>query len=195
MFLWTEPQITLLLSAGGIPPMGDLTDEFIYFNAQSRHSSCPTPSPSECSVSALYNATTKVSDYYDTSPDSIEIDQLTGLPFGFFPYPLDGYEDGYPVLFDSHINRKRALQLLTYLNDGDFLDPKLTQSMSMQVRKRDLLVHVLNPSHLAGCVDGGLPSSIPRLSFTTLLRSHLDCLRRLLIGWTVASSKCPSRLR
>ena len=86
-------------------------------------------------VSALYNTNAKASDYYDISINSTEISQLTGLPFGFFPYPLDGYKDGYPVLFDSHINRERALQLLTYLNDGDYLDPKLTQSMSMQVTR------------------------------------------------------------
>ncbi len=44
-----------------------------------------------------------------------------------------GYQDGYPVLFDSHISRTRTVELLTYLRDGGLLNDQLSKSMSLQV--------------------------------------------------------------
>jgi hypothetical protein len=47
---------------------------------------------------------------------------------------LSGYpEDGYPVLFDSHISAKRTEELLIYLKDGGLLNDQLSKSMTLQV--------------------------------------------------------------
>ena len=46
---------------------------------------------------------------------------------------LAGYPDGYPVLFAAHLTKKRALQLLTYLQDGGLLSPRLTKTVTLTV--------------------------------------------------------------
>ena len=77
-----------------------------------------------------------VGDFYDEGPNSTQLDPSSGLPFGFFQYPLRGYVDGYPVLIDSHLNAQRAIEVLTYLKDGDYLNQKWTKSMSLQACAR-----------------------------------------------------------
>ncbi len=42
------------------------------------------------SESSLYDQTQLISDFYDTSNSSLQINNATGLPFGFFHYPLPG---------------------------------------------------------------------------------------------------------
>lgn len=48
--------------------------------------------------------------------------------------PFAGYPNGYPVLFDTALSMGRAMQLLTYLGDGDYLNKKSTKSLVAQVR-------------------------------------------------------------
>ncbi len=85
------------------------------------------------SVSSLYDGNAQAGDYYNTSAGAYEIDQGTGVPYGFFSYPLDGLPLGYPVLFDTHISPFRATELLTYLKDGGYLDSHMTEKMTLQV--------------------------------------------------------------
>jgi hypothetical protein len=44
-----------------------------------------------------------------------------------------GYEDGYPVFIDNNIDQERALAFLTYLSDGAFLSPELTEYMTLEM--------------------------------------------------------------
>ena len=58
-----------------------------------------------------------------------------------FPYQLkalgfSGYNDGFPVVFDVHLSEKRAIQLLTYLQDGGLLESKETESLTVKVLGR-----------------------------------------------------------
>ena len=40
--------------------------------------------------SVLYNSILQPSDFYNTTEGSNEVNPLTGLPYGFFHYPLSG---------------------------------------------------------------------------------------------------------
>mmetsp|Transcript_8258 Transcript_8258/g.24923 ORF Transcript_8258/g.24923 Transcript_8258/m.24923 type:complete len:2121 (-) Transcript_8258:1576-7938(-) len=84
-------------------------------------------------LSTLHIKGAAASDYYNTSASSYEVNPVTGMPFGFFHHPLQGYQDGYPVLFDTHVSEKRMLQLLSYVQDGGLLSSQLTDSMTMQM--------------------------------------------------------------
>jgi hypothetical protein len=47
-----------------------------------------------------------MSDFYNMSDGSPEVNNVTGMPFGFFHTPLKGFDDGYPLLFDTHVSEK-----------------------------------------------------------------------------------------
>ena len=104
------------------------------------------------SVSSLYDRNAQAGDYYNTSANAFEIDQDTGVPYGFFHYPMEGFPSGYPVLFDTHISSLRVSQLLTYLQDGDYLDARMTDKMTLQVRQLVLHRLLVVPLPLFKCV-------------------------------------------
>ncbi|GAX81803.1 hypothetical protein CEUSTIGMA_g9231.t1 [Chlamydomonas eustigma] len=85
------------------------------------------------SQSSLYDAKLLISDYYNTSAHSTEVNNSTGAPFGFFHYPLRNYEDGYPVLFDTHLSQQRVQQMLTYVQDGALLNANLMKTMTVEI--------------------------------------------------------------
>ena len=35
---------------------------------------------------------------------------------------MDGYENGFPVLFDNGLTEKRGVEVMQYLMDGNYLD-------------------------------------------------------------------------
>ncbi|KAG1670027.1 hypothetical protein FOA52_011183 [Chlamydomonas sp. UWO 241] len=84
-------------------------------------------------ISTLYNKVVSMSDHYNMSDGSPEVNNVTGLPFGFFHTPLKGFDDGYPLLFDSHVSEKRIVDLLHYVQDGGMLSAQLTRSMTLQM--------------------------------------------------------------
>ena len=65
---------------------------------------------------------------------------------------MEGFPSGYPVLFDTHISSLRASQLLTYLQDGDYLDARMTDKMTLQVRQLVLYRLLVGPLPLFKCV-------------------------------------------
>ena len=85
---------------------------------------------SPCSLSPLYNAALNKSDYYDNAS---EISPNSGLPYGFFPQPMEGLQDGYPVLVSASVSLKRALQTLQYIQYGGFLNREATDSLKLQM--------------------------------------------------------------
>jgi hypothetical protein len=64
---------------------------------------------------------------------STEMDPNSGLPYGFFHHPLEGLQDGYPVLVSSTISEKRALETLQYIQYGGLLNREATDSLSLQM--------------------------------------------------------------
>ena len=46
-----------------------------------------------------------------------------GVPFGFESHPVAGLPLGYPVLFDVSLTAARAMDLMRYVREGDFLGP------------------------------------------------------------------------
>ena len=92
----------------------------MYGLAQSLPPPNMTPMTPHCpsSLSSLYDQLQNPSDFYNVSANSTEINPNTGIPYGFFHYPLANYPDGYPVLFDINLSTKRALELLVYLQVG-----------------------------------------------------------------------------
>ncbi|KAG1675984.1 hypothetical protein FOA52_014228 [Chlamydomonas sp. UWO 241] len=84
-------------------------------------------------LSSLYNKEVSMSDFY-MSNGSPEVNNVTGMPFGFFHTPLKGFDDGYPLLFDTHVSEKvRIVDLLHYIQDGGMLSAQLTRSMTLQI--------------------------------------------------------------
>eukprot|EP00898_Chlorokybus_atmophyticus_P004262 jgi/Chlat1/4837/Chrsp31S04872 len=45
-----------------------------------------------------------------------------GVPYGFFPSKVKGYEDGFPVFIDINLSQQRAEDMFSYLQDGFFID-------------------------------------------------------------------------
>ncbi|KAG1675992.1 hypothetical protein FOA52_014236 [Chlamydomonas sp. UWO 241] len=84
-------------------------------------------------LSSLYNKQVSMSDFYNMSDGSPEVNNVTGIPFGFFHTPLKGFDDGYPLLFDTHVSEKRIVDLLHYVQDGGMLSTQLTRSMTLQM--------------------------------------------------------------
>ncbi|KAG1675982.1 hypothetical protein FOA52_014226 [Chlamydomonas sp. UWO 241] len=84
-------------------------------------------------LSSLYNKEVSMSDFYNMSDGSPEVNSMTGIPFGFFHTPLKGFDDGYPLLFDTHMPEKRIVDLLHYIQDGGMLSAQLTRSMTLQM--------------------------------------------------------------
>ena len=64
---------------------------------------------------------------------SLEMDPISGLPFGFFHQPMEGLSDGYPVLVSSAISEKRAVQTLQYIEYGGLLNREATSSLLLQM--------------------------------------------------------------
>ncbi|KXZ53417.1 hypothetical protein GPECTOR_7g1315 [Gonium pectorale] len=87
--------------------------------------------------SQLYSSdlAARIGDYYNATPGSGEVNK-NGAPYGFFPSPvsLPGLgSDAYPVLFDTSLTEKRALQALLALSEGAYLDRAMTESLSAQL--------------------------------------------------------------
>ncbi len=61
--------------------------------------------------------------YYNTSdPTAFSVN---GLPYGFQARKLKGYEDGFPVLFETKLNLDRTSKILQYVADGKYIDKKV----------------------------------------------------------------------
>ena len=86
-----------------------------------------------CSLSPLYDASIDVSNYYNSS-DHSDINNNTGLPYGFFHFPMEGLQDGYPLVVSSGISEKRAHETLQFLEYGGLLNRDATESLALKVR-------------------------------------------------------------
>jgi hypothetical protein len=49
-----------------------------------------------------------------------------------------GYVDGYPVFFQNNLDSGRSMALLSYLDDGAFLSPHLTEWMTADLVVRSM---------------------------------------------------------
>lgn len=51
------------------------------------------------------------------------------LPFasGFFFKELDGYEDGFPIVFENTLSARGAFDMWRYIHDGNYLDKQVKQ--------------------------------------------------------------------
>ena len=57
---------------------------------------------------------------------------IRGIPYGFYPTTLDGREDGFAVVIDVNLREKAFNKLMTYLEDGFFVD-KYTDNLKVEV--------------------------------------------------------------
>ena len=73
------------------------------------------------------------SDYYNTSEHSDDIDPNTGLPYGFFHYPMEGLPDGYPLMVSAGISEKRARETLQVLQYGGLLNRDASETLILKV--------------------------------------------------------------
>ena len=69
-------------------------------------------------------------EYYD---NTTEISPFSGLPYGFFHHPVEGLEDGYPVLVSAAISERRALQTLQYIQYGGLLNREATDTLTLKM--------------------------------------------------------------
>ena len=83
-----------------------------------------------CSLSPLYNAALDKTDYYD---NTTEVSPNSGLPYGFFHHPMEGLQDGYPVLVSAAVSERRALQTLQYIQYGGFLNRAATDTLMLKM--------------------------------------------------------------
>ena len=87
-----------------------------------------------CSLSPLFDASISISDYYNNSEQSNDININTGLPYGYFHYPMEGLKDGYPLVVSAGISEKRAHQTLKFIEYGGLLNKDATESLSLKVQ-------------------------------------------------------------
>ena len=69
-------------------------------------------------------------DYYD---NATEISPNSGLPYGFFHHPMEGLQDGYPVLVSAAVSERRALQTLLYIQYGGLLNREATNTLTLKM--------------------------------------------------------------
>ncbi|KXZ41637.1 hypothetical protein GPECTOR_350g101 [Gonium pectorale] len=83
--------------------------------------------------SSLYRAdlASKLSWYYNTS-DSTQVGP-TGTPYGFTARALEGRPPGFPVLLEGGLSFGRAVDMVRYLMDGNYLDRRQTSDMSAEL--------------------------------------------------------------
>lgn len=69
------------------------------------------------------------SEYYDPS----DVNEA-GVPYGFHHHRIAGFErhPGYPIVFDVNLLPERALDMLTYMKEGHYLDFE-SQRLTVQV--------------------------------------------------------------
>ncbi|KAG1656783.1 hypothetical protein FOA52_007831 [Chlamydomonas sp. UWO 241] len=84
-------------------------------------------------LSSLYNTQVSMSDFYNMSDGSPEVNSVTGVPFGFCHTPLKRFDDGYPMLFGAHVSQKCIVELVHYVQDGGMLSSQLTDRMTLQM--------------------------------------------------------------
>ena len=87
-----------------------------------------------CSLSPLYDASVSISDYYDNSKGSDDVNINTGLPYGFFHHPMEGLKDGYPLVVSAGISEKRAHQTLKFVEYGGLMNKDATESLTLKVQ-------------------------------------------------------------
>ncbi|KAG1680608.1 hypothetical protein FOA52_015057 [Chlamydomonas sp. UWO 241] len=89
--------------------------------------------------SSLFKQDIMTRQYYNTTVCLNAASQACGevdrheMPLGFEPVAMAGLPDGYPLLFDNHVPLDRARELLTYMSDGAFLDPKLSKELTVRL--------------------------------------------------------------
>ncbi len=62
---------------------------------------------------------------------------INNIPYGFHSRSIDGYEKGFPVLFENKLGSVRSAELMQYLIDGKYLDKSVR--LSKGVRQTPLL--------------------------------------------------------
>jgi hypothetical protein len=72
------------------------------------------------SASKLYNKFV-VSEKNDIFPDSTKLSP-SGIPYGFHYIDMSAKKGGYPIFFDINIDKTKALDYITFLEDGGYLD-------------------------------------------------------------------------
>ncbi|KAK9804848.1 hypothetical protein WJX72_008548 [[Myrmecia] bisecta] len=60
-------------------------------------------------------------DYYNVSAGSPEASAI-GTPFAFYQRDLPGWPTGFPVVVENQLSATRAGDIITYLQDGNYLD-------------------------------------------------------------------------
>ena len=70
--------------------------------------------------------------YYNTSNNNLADLNVNGLPYGFHSRSLEGYEDGFPIMFENKLDAKASERLLQYIYDGVYLN-KNTKDLNMEL--------------------------------------------------------------
>ncbi|KAG2451339.1 hypothetical protein HYH02_003943 [Chlamydomonas schloesseri] len=109
-------------TVGSIAPLSEATkDRLFATELDSRHPYGVDPVflPS----SSLYDSrlSDSVAQYYNTTAGSGEV-AATGAPYAFHHRPLQGFADGFPVVLPVELSSARLADLLTYLQDANYLD-------------------------------------------------------------------------
>ena len=89
-----------------------------------------------CSLSPLYDASVDASDYYNTSEHSEDMNPNSGLPYGFFHHPMEGLQDGYPLVVSAGISEKRVRETLQFIEYGGLLNREASKMLTLKVGRR-----------------------------------------------------------
>ena len=75
----------------------------------------------------------------NAEPFCAELFNSRDMPWGFHHFPMDYFEDGFPVWFDINLSEEMAERYYKYIDEGLFLDGT-TSSVSAQVSSISLLL-------------------------------------------------------
>lgn len=53
--------------------------------------------------------------------------RLLPITVGFFSKELDGYEDGFPIVFENTLSARGTFDMWHYIHDGNYLDKQVKQ--------------------------------------------------------------------
>eukprot|EP00873_Tetraselmis_striata_P037232 jgi/Tetstr1/457496/TSEL_044078.t1 len=123
------------------------------------------------STDKLYNPAAQQSDYYNTTAGSAEIN-AQGAAHWFFPRPVAGLSDGFPLLLEARMSRRRASEAWHGLDESAYVDVK-TETVSARMA-------TYNPQEGSLCVG--------KLSFVQTRSGLLDFAPQLQALSTVSAT-------
>ncbi|KAK3255358.1 hypothetical protein CYMTET_35453 [Cymbomonas tetramitiformis] len=113
------------------------------------------------------------SQQYKYYPNSEDLNEY-GIPYGFHSFDMKGIFKGYPFVLDVNLNSERAIEMINYLEESNYIDNEnsqvrvqiLTYNGNMDFFVNSVVMFTSQPGgtiHIVHDIDVRAPFSLPSL--------------------------------